>query len=159
MWLYLSASKRHGGCRTFKTTHNWQNWKRVLHSFFISIKNTLKLLPWNLQGRSSWSKKFQLYFKKIQFLCICEIWAISLKIDILSISASLKFESENSFARMLFVQLWLSTLQKLSFYLVHFELNTDFHPNFAWFIAKSPSFTQTSVQENAYKKSLNCHLF
>ena len=40
-------------------------------------------LPWNLEGRSSCSKKFQLYFKNYDFCEYVKFGAISLKIDIL----------------------------------------------------------------------------
>ena len=56
----------------FINGNNWQNWKRV---FLIS----LILLPWNSYGRNSLSKKFQLYFKILIFLWICEIWGNFLK--------------------------------------------------------------------------------
>ena len=44
-------------------------------------------LPWNLQGRSGWSKKFQLYLKNYDFCEYVKSGAISLQIDILSTSA------------------------------------------------------------------------
>ena len=40
-------------------------------------------LPWNLYGRSGWSKKFQLYLKNYDFCEYVKFGAISLKIDIL----------------------------------------------------------------------------
>ena len=40
-------------------------------------------LPWNLYGRSGWSKKFQLYLKSYDFYEYVKFGAISLKIDIL----------------------------------------------------------------------------
>ena len=40
------------------------------------------------------------------------------------------------------------------FSLIDFQLNTNFHSNFAFFTVKSPNVIQKSVsQENAYKKS------
>ena len=40
-------------------------------------------LPWNLSGRSGWSKQFQLYFKNYDFCEYVKFGAISLKVDIL----------------------------------------------------------------------------
>ena len=53
---------------------------------------------WNLYGRSSWSKKFKLYFKNCNFCEYLKFGAISWKINILPITALFKFKSENSFA-------------------------------------------------------------
>ena len=39
-------------------------------------------LPWNLYGRSGWSKKFQLYFENCDFCEYVKFGVISLKIDI-----------------------------------------------------------------------------
>ena len=55
-------------------------------------------LPWNLQGWSSWSKKLQIYLKNYDLCEYVEFGAILWKFDILSITAWLKFESQNSFA-------------------------------------------------------------
>ena len=43
-------------------------------------------LPWNLKWRSSWSKKFQLYFKNYDCHEYVTFGAISWKFDILSIT-------------------------------------------------------------------------
>ena len=59
------------------TAHNWQKWK----STFLCMS-----LPWNWLGRSSWSKKFQLYFKNYDFCENVKFGAILLKFDILSIT-------------------------------------------------------------------------
>ena len=44
-------------------------------------------LPWNLKGRSSWSKKMQLCLKNYDLCEYVEFGAISWKFDILSIIA------------------------------------------------------------------------
>ena len=44
-------------------------------------------LPWNLKGRRGWSKKFHLYFKNYDFREYVKFGAISLKFDILLITA------------------------------------------------------------------------
>ena len=54
-------------------------------------------------GRSSWSKNSKLYLKTYNFCQYVKFGAFSLKIDILPITAELKFESKNSFAHMFFV--------------------------------------------------------
>ena len=44
-------------------------------------------LPWNLQVKSSWSKKYELYFRNYNFSEYVKFGAISWKSDILSITA------------------------------------------------------------------------
>ena len=43
-------------------------------------------LPQNFKGRSSWSKKFQLYFKNYDFIKYVKYEVISRKLDILSLT-------------------------------------------------------------------------
>ena len=45
------------------------------------------LLPWNLKGWSSWSKKLQMYLKNYDLCEYVEFGVISWKFDILSITA------------------------------------------------------------------------
>ena len=58
-------------------------------------------LPWSLQGWSSWSKKMQIYLKNYDLSEYVDFGAISWKSDILTKTASIKFESKNSFAHVL----------------------------------------------------------
>ena len=57
-------------------------------------------LPWNLKGWSSWFKNLQIYLKNYDLRENVEFGVISWKFDILSVTASLKFESKNSFAHV-----------------------------------------------------------
>ena len=58
-------------------------------SQLAKLKNSipLMLLPWNLWGRSSWSKKSQLHLKNYNICKNLKFWAISWKINILPITA------------------------------------------------------------------------
>ena len=74
--------------------HDWQNWIRVFLSWYGN-----EIYRVEVDG----VKKIKLYSKNYNF-CECgEIGAVSWKIDILPITAWLKFESENSFAHMLLI--------------------------------------------------------
>ena len=72
-------------------------------SQLAKLKKSIRvtLLPWNLEGRSSWSKKFQLYFNNTILVNMWNLGQFLEKSIILQITASLKFESENYFANML----------------------------------------------------------
>ena len=100
------------------TAHNWQKWK----SIYIPHMS----LPLNLQGRSGWSKKFQLYFQNYEFCENVKFGAISLKIDILHISACLKFESKSSFAHMWHTIIVIIWRTPLSFQLNRFSVKYRF---------------------------------
>ena len=83
-------------------------------------------LPWNLWGRSSWSKKIQLYLKNYDFCEYVTFGAISWKIDILQVTAWLKFKSKSSFAYMWHILLWLSATHHISFLLNRFTVEYRF---------------------------------
>ena len=72
------------------TAHNWQHWKRVFLSCYYH--ETYRVDAVGLRN-SNYT------FKKYNFCEYVKFGAISRKIDILTITASLKFESENSFAQ------------------------------------------------------------
>ena len=81
------------------------NWSYLFLKFSFNGSQLAKMkkhfpsisLSWNLYGRSSFSKKFQLCFKNYDFCEYVRFGAISWKFDILSITAQSKFESKNPF--------------------------------------------------------------
>ena len=74
------------------TAHNWQKWKK---SRFLTF-SCHKIYREEADGQKF---KFQLYFKNYDF-CECVKFGANLwKIDILSITISLKFKSKNPFAQ------------------------------------------------------------
>ena len=79
-------------CQVLKQIENVIVWYCVLlcinlnGSQLVKLKSIpLMLLPWNSQGRRSWSKKFQLFSKNYNS-CDVKFWSISWKIDILCIA-------------------------------------------------------------------------
>ena len=72
------------------TAHNWQKCK----STFLTCHCH------EIYREAVGLKKFQLYLKNNNFCEYVKFGAISLKIDILLITAYLKFESKSSFAQM-----------------------------------------------------------
>ena len=73
------------------TTHNWQKLKRV---FLTCLCHEI------YRDEAVGLKKTQIYLKNYDFCEYVEFGAILWKFDILWITAALKFESENSFARV-----------------------------------------------------------
>ena len=71
------------------------------------------------------------------------------KNDIFLITAELKLEFKNSFAHTYVTRIIVIIYHtpKFRFYLIDFQLNTDFSPMFAFFTLKLPSFTQRSVSQ------------
>ena len=68
-----------------------------------------------------WSINFQLYFKNYDFSeYVKNFEPFREKIDILSVTAELKFESKNPFEHIWHMLLWLSTTQHISFLLNRF---------------------------------------
>ena len=111
------------------------------------------LLPCNLQGISSWSKKLQLYLKII-FCEYVKFGQTSLKIDILPVTTLSKFESKILLHTCNSYDFDYLPHSKLRFYQIDFQLNTDLPSQFCVFNAKSPSVTHRSIsKENAFKKS------
>ena len=77
---YLHARKWHIPVSGALTVHYWQNWKMSIPPM---------LLPWNLYGRSSCSKKNTIILEKLRLLWIHDVkfGTISWKIDILPITS------------------------------------------------------------------------
>ena len=128
--------------------HNWQNSKRVFLLCYC-------------QGRSSWSKKFQLFLKNFISWEYGKFGAISWKNQYFANKCLIKVRiweffcthvhvlhiTVNIFHTSIFVS------NKLIFSWIHC---THFPSKFCVFSAKSWSITQRSVsRENAYKKSYN----
>ena len=88
------------------------------------------------RGWSSWSKKLQIYLKKYDLCEYVKFGATSWKIDILSITASLKFESKNSFAHVNTYNCDYLQHSTFRFNLIDFQLNTDFPSQFCVFYLK-----------------------
>ena len=117
LWLWISKMSEFSEQQHFINRSKWQDITNVLYiSFLISFSGwfpfSVKLwtiwvseaingwqlakmkksipdmsLPWNLQGWSSWSKKFQKYLKNYDICENVKFGAISWKFDILSITA------------------------------------------------------------------------
>ena len=105
------------------------------------------------------SLKISVILKKYKFCEHRKFGSISWDIDILSIIAYIKFESK-------ILHMCYSCYcnycphSKFFFYLINFQLNTDFPPQFCIFRVKSLSITSRSFsQENSFKKSKNLLAF
>ena len=102
--------------------HNWQIWK----SRFLTCHCQ------NSYGKSSLSIKLQFCFKKnMVFVNMWDLGQFSENL-ILFITARWKFESKNPLAHVWLVSLWLSVT--FHFYLIDFQLNTDFPSEFCVFL-------------------------
>ena len=94
------------------TTHNWQKWK----STFLTC-HCHEIYREEAVGLTSSKYDFWEYGK---------FGAISLKNDILSITAQFRFESKSSFVHMWHMLLWLSDAHHISFLLNRFSVKYRF---------------------------------
>ena len=137
--------------KDFLMAHNWQKWRS---RFLTCPCHEIYEVEAVGQYRSNYT------FKNYDFCEYVKFGVILWKFDILSIT-TLNFKSKNPFARTCDTYN-CDYLQHTTFcfYLIDFQLNTDFPSQFCVFTIKSPSVTQRSVsQENVFKKSKNLSPF
>ena len=79
------------------TAHNWQKWKSI-----FPVCRGHKIYCFYIVEAVS-PRNFNNTFKNYNFCEYVKFWAISWKLDILSITSEFKFASENSFAHMLLI--------------------------------------------------------
>ena len=97
--------------------HNWQRWK-----------STVLLYPYHKIYRVEvvCLKRSNYTFKITIFVSMWNLGQFREKIDILSITAWLKFESKNPFAHMWRIWLWLTTAHHILFLLNRFSIKFRF---------------------------------
>ena len=102
-YIIPSKSISYNGLSKIKLETNHIIWYTIKEKQYLNGSQLVKLkksIPL-MQGRSSWSRKLQLYLKTYDFCEYVKSGAISCKINILPITSWLKFKAEKSFAHVL----------------------------------------------------------